>query len=385
MHTDAERDHTLALLLTPGIGHRLATRCVEAFGSAAAAVEASSAQLARVPGIGARRGERLRQDLGRVLGDGAVEREKELIAQHGVHLLSSEDADYPRLLRYIPDPPRLLWVRGTMPMDDVVALAIVGARRATHYGKEQAERFAALAADAGLTIVSGGAYGIDAAAHRGALKVGGRTIAVIGSGLADPYPSEHAGLFDRIANSGAGGGAVVSELPMRTPPQPKQFPARNRIISGLSLGVLVIEAAIRSGALITARQCVEEHGRTCMALPGRVDSPTSEGCHRILREGWATLVTNLADVLDCLGDAGQVLKAGIATQPTTSPREAGLFDPTANDAQRRILAAAAQPATLDQLVTQSGLPVERVQSELTMLEIRGLIRRSGGLFTRPRH
>lgn len=381
MSTAIERDHTLALLLTPGIGHRLATRCVETFGSAAAAVEATGSQLGQIPGVGARRGSQFKRELQRVLDDGQIDREKQLVERHGVRLLAIDDPDYPRLLRFIPDPPRLLWVRGTLTEEDAVSLAIVGARRATHYGKEQAERFAALAADAGLTIVSGGAYGVDAAAHRGALKVNGRTIAVIGSGLADPYPSEHAGMFDRIV---AEGGAVMSELPMNTPPQPKQFPARNRIISGLSLGVLVIEAAMRSRALITARQCVEDHGRSCMALPGRVDSPASAGCHKIIREGWATLVTGLPDVLDCLGDAGEVLKAGVSVN-SEPPREDNLFERSMSDAQRKIVQATANAVTLDQIVALSGLPVEQVQSELTMLEIRGVVKRSGGLFSHKHH
>lgn len=378
-----ESDCALALLLTAGVGHRVAGRCVDVFDSAGAVLGATDTELAQVSGIGLQRAAHVKQELKRVLDERAVEREKDLLASHGVRLVALGDADYPGLLRFIPDPPRLLWVRGELRGTDTVTLAIVGARRATHYGREQAERFGALLSDAGLVVVSGGAYGVDAAAHRGALKVKGRTIAVIGSGLADPYPSEHAGLFDRIV---ACGGAVMSELPMRTPPRPRQFPARNRIVSGLSLGVLVIEAAERSGALITARLCAEEHGRTCMALPGRVDSPVSAGCHRIIREGWGTLVTGIGDVLDCLGDAGAALKAaGVAKPDAVRPASpANLFEQAMPEAQRKIVEAADRPMSLDQLVAATGLAIERVQSELTMLEIRGLMVRSGGLFSRKR-
>ncbi len=370
-----ERDDMLALLLTPGIGHTLAGRCVEVFGSAMAAVDAPVSQWATIRGISKSNAAAIRRELQLVIEEGRIEQEKQLLERHGVHLLSLDDADYPKLLRYIPDPPRLLWVRGELCESDALALAMVGSRRASHYGREQAERIASLAADSGLTVVSGGAYGIDAAAHRGAMKVDGRTIAVIGSGLCDPYPSEHHSLFDQIA---AGHGAVISEVPMRTSPRAELFPARNRIISGLSLGVLVVEAAKRSGALITARQCVEEHGRECMAIPGRVDSRTSEGCHKLIRDGTATLVTNLADVLDCLGETGQLLKAGTSsTEPQSS-----LFNDQATAPQRSILDAIEQPQTLDQIIAVTGLSVSQAQSELTMLEIRGAIKRSGGLFVR---
>ncbi|MCC6682605.1 MAG: DNA-protecting protein DprA [Phycisphaeraceae bacterium] len=370
-----ERDDMLALLLTPGIGHALARRCVETFGSASAALEASVSQWADIRGIGRNRAGDIRRALQQVIDEDQVSREKQLLERHAVRMISIDDPEYPKLLRYIPDSPCLLWVRGELREQDALALAMVGSRRASHYGREQAERLAALAADSGLTIVSGGAYGIDAAAHRGALKVGGRTLAVIGSGLCDPYPLEHHNLFDQVA---AGHGAVISEVPMRTSPRAELFPARNRIISGLSLGVLVIEAAKRSGALITARLCVEEHGRECMAMPGRVDSRTSEGCHKLIRDGTATLVTNLADVLDCLGETGQLLK----TSPTASEPQSLLFTDQATTPQRSILDAIEQPLTLDQIIAVTGLSVSQVQSELTMLEIRGAVKRSGGLFVR---
>jgi DNA processing protein len=275
-----------------------------------------------------------------------------------------------------------LFVRGEIREQDAMALAIVGARRCSGYGREQADRFASLCGSAGLCIVSGGAYGIDAAAHRAALRAGARTLAVIGSGLAKPYPPEHEELFDQIAS---GHGAVLSELPMHSPPMKENFPARNRIISGLALGVLVIEASLRSGALITARQCAEDHGREVMALPGRVDSATSAGCHKILREGWATLVTNAADVLDALGDAGQTLKAGLTHQTDHAEASApSLWEQALTPSQRTLIEALREPADLDALVSRTNLPVAQIQADLTMLQIRGAIKRQGGKFERQR-
>jgi DNA processing protein len=308
------------------------------------------------------------------------------VQQAGARLIALGDPDYPRALSHIPDPPPLLWVRGAFEERDALALAIVGSRRCTTYGREQADRFAAGLAVAGVTIVSGGAYGIDAAAHEAALRMhgaGGRTIAVIGSGLARPYPKEHAPLFDKIVAEQAG--AVVSELPMTFPPSAKNFPRRNRIISGLALGTLLIEAADKSGALITARLCNDEHGRELMAWPGRVDSDASEGCHKAIREGWATLVTSVGEVLSQLGEAGQMLR--VATGEVAPSKKGGeaqtatLFD-TFNAEQKKIMAVLDRSRALDEVVAATGLPVQRVQVELTMLEIRGAVKRSGGKFER---
>ena len=309
-----EHDALLALTLSEGFGQATIQRCVETFGSAAGSLDASAEQLARLDQVGMQRARKLRAALDRTLQSGLVETERELIASHDVHLIAFGDEEYPQLLKHIPDPPTLLWVRGRMVEEDALALGIVGSRRCSHYGREQADRFASLCAQSGLCIVSGGARGIDGAAHRAALRMGGRTIAVIGSGLAQPYPHDHKDLFDEIVASDGEHGAVISEFSMSTPPSAQNFPRRNRIISGLSLGVLVVEAAQRSGALITARVAVEEHHRELMAIPGRVDSQGSAGCHKIIREGWATLVTSPADVLDALGEAGQMLKVGLTKE-----------------------------------------------------------------------
>ncbi len=380
---NAEHDALLALTLAEGFGQTTIRRCVERFGSAVETLGATVQGLGEIERVGAAKARRLRTALDQTLHSDELEVERELIERFGVELVGLNDEGYPRLLRHIPDPPTLLWVRGELKESDALGLGIVGARRCTHYGREQADRFASLCAQSGLCIVSGGAYGIDAAAHRAALRVGGRTVAVIGSGLAKPYPSDHTELFDSIAEEGADRGAVVSEFPMNTPPTAQNFPRRNRIISGLSLGVLVVEAATRSGALITARLAVEEHHRELMAVPGRVDAKSSAGCHKIIREGWATLVTSPADVLDALGEAGQMLKVGMTQEDGAAAGGGGpAEDVGLTEAQQKIVDVMSGPSSLDQLVAWTGLAIQNVQAELTMLEIRGAVRRSGGLFTR---
>ncbi|MEX2215186.1 MAG: DNA-processing protein DprA [Phycisphaeraceae bacterium] len=390
-------DAMIALSLARGLGPTLTARAIDALGSPEAAAAASVSEFSRIEGFGRSTAQQVCDSLAEIRQKDWVEREWDLIQRFGVTLLLLEDDDYPALLRHIHDPPPLLYVRGRIVKQDALALAIVGARQCTGYGREQADRFAAVCSQAGLTIISGGAYGVDIAAHRAALRIGGRTIAVLGSGLAEPYPSQHIEVFDQIAgstsdhdkgngNGNASRGAVISELPMSTPPIPQNFPRRNRIISGLSLGVLVIEAANRSGALVTARVAAEEHHREVMALPGRVDSPLSAGCHRILREGWATLVTNAADVLDALGETGELLKAGMTTDEKGRAREESeastLFAQVLSDSQKKIVDALSEPRGLDQLSAATGLAVHVIQADITMLQIRGMIRKEGAMFAR---
>jgi DNA processing protein len=383
----AERNALLRLTLAPGLGPTLIGRALAAFGTPGGVLAASIDRLAAVKGIGRNRAAAALAFLRDGECDQQLDTERRLIDQHAVRLVALDDGDYPALLRHIPDPPPLLYVRGELLESDALALAIVGSRRCTHYGREQADRFAVGCTQAGLCIVSGGAYGIDVAAHRAAVRVHGRTIAVIGSGLANPYPAEHTDLFDQIAGSsgpGSGCGAVVSELPMTTPPRAENFPRRNRIVSGMALGVLVIEAPTRSGALITARIASEEHNREVMAVPGKVDSANSGGCHKIIREGWATLVTNAAEVLDALGETGQLLKAGVTLPPDRPPDETvtTLFTQNLTPSQQRIVDALNGTASPDQLSAATGLAVSVVQADLTMLQIRGLVRKEGLRFVR---
>ncbi len=268
----------------------------------------------------------------------------------------------------------MLFVRGTLKPDDALAVGIVGTRHGTQYGLRQAERLSGGLARAGLTIISGLARGIDAAAHRGALAAGGRTIAVLASGVMNIYPPEHDQLAEEIV---ASGGALVSESPPHGEPLAGMFPQRNRLISGLSLGVIVVEAAERSGALITARHAMEQ-GREVFAVPGNVDSRTSRGCHQLIRDG-ARLVESADDVLEELGplveaaprDDGQVIH---------HPAELLL-----NELEQQVLSVIAGEATpIDQIVADTGLPVPQVLSTLSVLEMRRLIRRlSGTTVIRP--
>lgn len=299
--------------------------------------------------------------------------EIELARRHGVRILCLADEDYPPALRAIPDPPPCLYVQGEIKRDDALALAIVGTRRCSHYGREQAERFGALAANAGLTVVSGMARGVDTCAHNGALAAGGRTIAVLGCGLCHLYPPESVELARQIVEHGA----IVSELPMRVAPDAKNFPPRNRIVAGLALGVLVVEAPLRSGALISARLATE-YNREVFAVPGRVDTPHAEGCHQLIKIGGAKLVAGLPDILEELGEAGTTLMEQLRSEEPASPRPAGVLA-ALNDNEKAVLATlGAEPLTIEDICERCELPPQRVAATLTGLQLKGAVRRVEG-------
>lgn len=354
---------TLRLSLVPGIGPKLYRALVAHFGGPAAVFAASTSQLREVQGIGAK----LCRELLRARDEIDVEAELALAERNGVKLLTADAAEYPRGLNDIHDPPAILYARGDIRPEDALAVAIVGSRHATHYGLEQATRLAASLARAGLTIISGLARGIDSAAHRGALEAGGRTIAVLGSGLLEIYPPENRSLADQVAASGA----VISEAAMLAKPTSGMFPQRNRLISGLSLGVLVIEASLRSGALITARHAMEQ-GRDVFALPGRVDSRMSHGCHRLIRDG-AKLVETADDVLEELGPLAHV---ALATDGREIHHPAELL---LNEQEKTVLDVVGNnPTTIDTIVSTSGLAAHQVLATISVLEMRRLIRRTSG-------
>lgn len=380
-------DRSIALLrlsLTPGLGPVLIDRLLSEFADPEKVLGVTATALQRVRGIGPGTAEPIVRGL--EASAALVEPELARAAQLGVHLLFKGGPGYPELLAELPDAPPLLYVKGELRSDgpDRYPVAIVGSRRCTAYGVEQAERFGGLLARSGLTIVSGGARGIDTAAHRGALRAVGRTVAVLGCGLAHVYPPENAELFERIAASGA----VVSELPLETPPMPDNFPARNRIISGLSLGVLVIEAGSRSGALITARMAAEEHGREVMAVPGRVDSEASQGSLALLKEGGAAIVVNPGDVLALLEGPARHQHRGSHAARYADPRRGEIGTASAgpapeaaeaplSDDQRAILAALDRPVTIDELSEATLLPPHVLRAELTVLEMQRRVRRDG--------
>lgn len=354
---------TVRLSLVPGVGPRVRQSLLEFFGSAEAVFAAAPSDLHCVPGVG--------HKLARAIIDGKsnidVAAELDLCRANGVSIVADTDDVYPQLLREIHDPPGVLYVKGELIPEDALSIAIVGTRHATQYGRAQADRLSQGLARAGLTIVSGMARGIDGVAHRGALKAGGRTIAVLGSGVLNLYPPEHADLAKEVAASGA----VISEAPPRSPPASGAFPQRNRIITGLSVGVIVVEAALRSGALISAEHAMEQ-GREVFAVPGRVDSRASRGCHRLLREG-AKLVESVDDVLEELGPLVD-----------SAPREDGRVirhpaELQLNDQEQIVLNAIGQDATtMDDVAANSGVPIHRVLSTISVLEMRHLVRRVSG-------
>jgi len=354
----------LRLCMVGGVGPRLRMRLLERFGSYRAVLQAGRSELEAVPGVGPKLAERIAAAHQEV----NVQAEIELCQRHGIRILAGDSPEYPRLLREIVDPPGVLFVRGELQPQDGLAVAMVGTRHATPYGLRQAERLAAGLARAGLTIVSGLARGIDAAAHRGALAAGGRTLAVLAGGVLNIFPPEHCGLAEQVAAQGA----LLSEAPAGMAESLRGlFPQRNRLISGLSLGVIVVEAPERSGALITARHAMEQ-GREVFAVPGSIESRTSRGCHRLIQDG-ARLVQSVDDVLEELGP----LVEGVARpqgEPIRHPAELQL-----NDQEQRVLAAVeTEPTPIDQVVARSGLPVARVLSTLSVLEMRRLVRRVSG-------
>jgi len=307
LSADELRDH-LALALVPGLGPRLTAALLEHFGSAAAARRATAEQLRQVPHIGSKLAQLLARALQQV--DTAVQREEELMAQHGVHAVIWTQPNYPAPLLTISNPPPLLFLKGNWEERDRQAVAVVGTRHPTAAGLRWAEQLARGLALAGYTVVSGLARGIDGAAHQGALEGGGRTIAVLAGGLGRIYPPEHEDLARRIAPER---GCLISETPLQTPPQAGMFPARNRLISGLSLAVVLVEAGERSGALITARHALEQ-GREVFALPGNMDSGTSAGCLALLRQG-ARLIRSVDDLLDDLRGLQPPVSPSAASPP----------------------------------------------------------------------
>jgi DNA processing protein len=380
----------LRLTLTPGLGPILIARLLEALGSARAVLAASAADLQRIRGIGDAKSTTIFRGLKESADK--VSEELALAEKLGVRLIPKDSPDYPPLLRTIPDAPPLLYVRGSLrPQDaDAYPVAIVGSRNATAYGIEQAERFGGVLARSGLTIVSGGARGVDSAAHRGAMRSAGRTIAVLGCGLAECYPPENRELFDRIVATDAG--AIVSELPLRAPPESDNFPARNRLISGISLGVIVIEAGRKSGSLITARIALEDHNREVMAVPGRVDSAASQGTHELLKKHGAALVTEPGDVLETLETPARHSFQGTHEARYADPAKPtdSLFEPKApapkslalTPAQQAILAALETPATLDEIARDTGLAPGALRAELTLLELQKRVSRRGSQISR---
>lgn len=348
----------LRLQAVPGLGPQSVYRLIEVFGDPCAILAAPRGRL--VPVVG----ERLADALKSAAEPESLTATLAWLAEPGNHFLPITHPDYPPQLRNIADPPPWLYVKGDLALLASPMLAIVGSRNATAQGCRDARAFAQSLAEAGLTIVSGLALGIDAAAHEGALT-GGRSLAVVGTGLDRVYPARHWDLAHRLAAEGA----LVSELPLGTPPRPGQFPRRNRIISGLALGVLVVEATLQSGSLITAR-LASEQGREVFALPGSIHSPLAKGCHRLIREG-AKLVECVEDILEELRWQWR--------PPVKLPADNTAHEPA--DGLLELMGA--DPVAIDRLVSLSGLTVETLSAKLLALELEGRVAcLPGGLYQR---
>ncbi len=376
----AQRNAWLALSLVSGLGPITLRRAVDSAFGVIGAMRLSHAGWGEVDGIGSHRAAQIIRDLPR------AQREAEQILARcdalNAAILTLDDPHYPAAMRDLADAPCVLYTRGTLQPRDLNAVGIVGSRKCSLYGREQAARFASLLAGAGVTVISGGARGVDSAAHEGAMRMPeGRTIAVLGCGVDIAYPPENAELFQQIAAAGA----IVSHYPPGTPPQQRHFPERNRVISALSRGILVIEADERSGSLITARIAAEDHGRPVMALPGRIDNPLATGPHNLIRDG-ATLTTNLEDLLSALGplpDSAYTPPKHSAAHPLIAPKPppaepdapATLFPATPTQQQILTALQSHQEAAVDTLIEATRLPAATVLSDLTLLTLKGAIKR----------
>jgi len=362
----------LRLALVGEVGPVRLKRLVAHFGSLAAVFEASMTELQRVEGIG----ERTASGIVKSHHDEAVDGEIKRAGECGLRILCPEDADFPRSLLHTADPPMCLYVRGRLEAADAVAVAIVGTRRCSHYGSEQARRFGEVLASAGFTVVSGLARGIDSWAHRGALHAGGRTVAILGNGLGTIYPREHERLAEEIAASGA----VISELPVDLVPDAKNFPRRNRIVAGMCLGVLVVEAGRTSGALITARHAIE-YNREVFAVPGRIDRPElTAGVNGLIRDGGAKLVTGLDDLLDDLAQVGEIMRRDLADETLNVEMNVSAHRHARLQAHERSIVEAVRggATSVESICDEANLDPGTVVAALTKLQIQGHVRRLPG-------
>jgi len=341
----------------PGIGSKRLRALIHAFGDVEAAWHASEREL-RDLGLDQRAIRNLLEARERLDLDAELAK----VEDAGVRVLTWDDPDYPANLQRIDAPPPVLYLRGELSLEDEWAVAVVGTRRATAYDREVARKLASELARAGVTIVSGLARGIDAEAHRAALDAGGRTLAVLGNGLDRVYPPEHLTLAKDITAQGA----LISEQPLGMRPDARNFPARNRIISGLSLGVLVVACPWNSGAIITAKQALEQ-GREVFATPGGILSRNSEGPNRLIKEG-ATPVTEANDILEALNLTHAVQYVDARLSLPEDPIEAQLLG-----------LLSAEPRHVDDIRREAGLPVQQVSSALAMLELKGMARSVGGM------
>lgn len=363
-----ERRALIGLSLVPGVGASRLRGLLAHFEAPSAVFHASRSTLTQVDGIGPQTAEAILTFDDRA----AVEDELARADTLGAELISPWDERFPARLQEIYDPPAFLWMRGTLPETEAPMVTVVGTRRCTDYGRTQAHHLSAELARRGFTVVSGLAYGIDAAAHKGALDAGGRTIAVLGSGVGHIYPQKHTALAERIADQGA----VLSEYRLDADPDAPNFPERNRIVSGLSLGTLVVESYAEGGALITARLAVEQN-REVFAVPGAVTKDSSTGTNRLIQRGHAKLVLTVEDVLEELPDVTVAEPAEVDADTVTGNAP----DPTGDLSDEEALlyeALSETPIHVDALCEETGLDPSTALPLLLQLEFKGLVRQLAG-------
>ncbi len=375
----ADIEKWLKLIRADGVGPVTFAKLLKHFSTIDRALGASVSELAKVDGIGYKTAEQI----ARTRDKFDTKKEIKLAEKLGVWIINITDRQYPAALKQIYDPPPILYVKGTLKRADNLAIAIVGARRCSIYGREQASRFGNILASAGFTIISGLARGIDSAAHRGVLNAKGRTIAVQGCGLATIFPPENEKLYELIANSGA----CISELPFEFEPQSENFPPRNRIIAGLSMAVIVVEASARSGALITAKSSLD-YNREVMAVPGKIDSPLSVGTHRLIKEG-AKLVDCIEDVTEALGYIGQGIKEHVSSSAKEVRKnvETPLFDVgqlNLSENEKIVYNCLDnEPIHIEDIIVKTELGAGAINASLISLRLKGLLKQlPGNLFVK---
>lgn len=361
-----EQRALVGLSLVQGVGAQRLRALLATFERPSKVFSASRSTLTQVDGVGSQTAEA-------ILGFDQrerVEQEMERAEQVGATLVSPWDERFPERLREIYDPPAFLWMRGTLPSTPTPRITIVGTRRSTDYGQTQAHYLAGELVRRGFTVVSGLAYGIDAAAHRGALDAGGRTLAVLGSGVGRIYPQKHTGLADRISKSGA----VLSEYTLDADPDASNFPERNRILSGLSLGTIVVESYSEGGALITARLALEQN-REVFAVPGSVNKDSSVGTNRLIQRGHAKLVMDVEDILEEFPTSlGEDEESGEeSTEPGPDPT-----DDLSAEEEKLYEALTETPVHIDALCEETGLDSSTALVNLLELEFKGLVRQLAG-------
>jgi DNA processing protein len=366
-----DHDALLALNAVKGLGNARISKLIEHFGGPAKVFEVSRQDILQSNLLPAD----VVNNLIIFPVDRFLDEEKDLLRKEHIDTIDFLNPSYPSLLKQIPDAPVILYVKGKIP-DGQMNLAVVGSRRSSLYGQATADMISTRLAELGVTIVSGLARGIDTAAHKGALKARGKTIAVLGCGLLDIYPPENEMLFEEIANSGA----VVSEFPLKVPPLAFNFPRRNRIISGLSLGVVVVEAALKSGALITA-DCALEQGRDVFAVPGKIDNPGSSGVHHLIKQG-AKLITSVEDILEELKEQF-IIQLNKSESPNEIQEPKNNLDNLTETQQLVYNHIGLKPKHIDELLFASCVDVREISKILFDLESKRLVRQlPGQLFSK---